>query len=49
MTQAVQSACSVDNIHRGKHETIEDCHDARPEGRSTRDRINQNQEKNITG
>ena len=49
MPQTVKCTFSPDNIHRDKHEPMEDHHDTSPQGRGTGDRINQNQEGDIPG
>ena len=49
MPPDVQDPPSTYNIHRRKHEPMEDQHDTSPQGRSSRDRTNKNQERDIPG
>ena len=49
MPPDVQHPPSTYNIRKGKHEPMEDQHDTSPQGRSSRDRTNQNQERYIPG
>ena len=47
MPPDVEDSPSTYNIHRRMHEPMEDQHDTSPQGRSSRDRTNKNQERDI--